>query len=401
MIFAMKINTIQPDEEASQFSVRLGEETMRISSRPGLPEWGKLRPSTELLAENSDLIPDDFVLLYGCHQGALAVYLARNLSKDHLSITDINHTALEVTQMNLAANKINSVKLLSGIELPQELYQKFNDAYIHIPKGRLLTRRWLLQAYDALVVGGSLYIAGSNNSGIQSVLKDVQELFGQGSLLAYKKGNRVAKFIKKSIDEPVPRWAQVPGIVPFTWVEFSISFSNYTFRIRSLPGIFSFDHLDAGTRTLLSVLNIPPAAKVLDVGCGYGILGMYAAASGAGLVHFIDNNLYALACCRETITLNGIKNAEVYAGDLLDPIGTNKYDLILSNPPFHAGHTVDYRITRAMIEQSFHALNPGSQMIIVANRFIRYDPLIKEIFGNVSTLVESGKFHVLSGLKSR
>jgi 16S rRNA (guanine1207-N2)-methyltransferase len=397
----MNINPTQPYEEVSQFSARLGEETMHIISKPGLPEWGKLRPSTELLAENSALNPGDFVLLYGCHQGALAVYLARNLSKDHLSITDINYTSLEVTQMNLAANKINSVNLLSGIELPQELYQKFNDTYIHIPKGRLLTRRWLLQAYTALVFGGSLYIGGSNNSGIQSVLKDTQELFGQGRILAYKKGNRVAKFIKKLAVEPIPHWAQVPGIVPYTWVEFSIPFSNYTFRIRSLPGVFSFDHLDAGTKTLLSVLNIPPAAKVLDVGCGYGILGMYAAASGAGLVHFIDNNLHALAACRETITLNGITNAEVFAGDLLEPIGTHKYDLILTNPPFHAGHAVDYRIAQAMIEQSYHALNPGSQMIIVANRFIRYDRLIKEIFGNVSTLVESGKFHVLSGLKSR
>ena len=84
----------------------------------------------------------------------------------------------------------------------------------------------------------------------------------------------------------------------------------------------------------------------------------------------------------------------------MDPIGINKYDLILSNPPFHTGHAVDYQIAQAMISQSFQALNPGGQMIIVANRFIRYDRLIKEIFGNVSSLSESGKFHVLSGLKS-
>jgi 16S rRNA (guanine1207-N2)-methyltransferase len=53
-----------------------------------------------------------------------------------------------------------------------------------------------------------------------------------------------------------------------------------------------------------------------------------------------------------------------------------------------------------MIKQSFQALNPGGRMIIVANRFIRYDHLINEIFGNISILTESGKFHVLSGLKS-
>jgi 16S rRNA (guanine1207-N2)-methyltransferase len=101
------------------------------------------------------------------------------------------------------------------------------------------------------------------------------------------------------------------------------------------------------------------------------------------------------------LTLNRITNAKVFAGDLLNPIGSNKYDLVLSNPPFHTDRAVDLQIAQALIDQSWQALNPGGQLIIVANRFIRYDHLIKAIFGNVSTLTESGKFHVLSGLKSR
>lgn len=397
----MKLKTTQPYEEVSQFSVRLGKEMIDVVSKPGLPDWYKVQPSTELLAEYPTINPTDSVLLHGCHQGALAVYLARNLPTGQLLITDNNHTALEMTQMTLAANHITSVNTLTDIELPQELYQKFNAIYLQIPKGRLLTRRWLVQTYHALIVGGNLYIAGSNNSGIQSVIKDAQELFGQGRILAYKKGNRVAQLIKKSAVEPVPVWAQIPGIAPETWFEFSITLSNYSFLIRSLPGVFSYDHLDKGTKMLLDVTKIPPGAKVLDVGCGYGILGLYAATEGAGLVHLVDNNLLAIASCRETINLNRITNAEVFVGDLLNPMGPNMYDLILSNPPFHTGHVVDYHIAQAIIDQSYQALNPDGQMIIVANRFIRYDNLIKAIFGNVSTLTESGKFHVLSGLKSR
>jgi len=397
----MRLKPVVPSVGVRHFSVNLGNGPIEVVTKTGLPDWALISPATHLLAECTSINPNDSILLYGCYQGALAVYLARMLPTGQLSVTDINHSALVSTQMTLAANNITSVSFLVGIELPQELHNRFNSLIIQIPKGRLLSRRWLLQAHTALVIGGTLYIGGANNSGIQSVIKDAQELFTNGRILAYKKGNRVAQFIKQSVGVPLLPWSQIPGIAQGTWVEFTVTLSSHTFRIRSLPGVFSYDHLDEGTKMLLSVINIPPGARVLDIGCGYGLLGLCAAVEGAELVHLIDTNLLAVASSRETITLNRITNAEVFAVDLLDQIGTNRYDLILSNPPFHTGHAVDYQIAQAMIDQSFQALSPRGQMIIVANRFIRYDHLIKSIFGNVSTLIESGKFHVLSGLKSR
>jgi 16S rRNA (guanine1207-N2)-methyltransferase len=380
--------------------VKLGKDQIEVVTKPGLPQWDLVSPSIQLLADYARIDPTDSVLMYGHHMGALGVYLSRNLPKCQLSITDNNLSVLEMTRMTLQANNVHSVNILTRIELPQELYQKYNAVFIQIPKGRQLARRWLLQAYNALVDGGKLYLSGSNHSGIQSVVKDAQELFGSGRILAYKKGNRIANFSKRTVAMPKPDWVQAPGIVPHSWVEFSITLPNHTFRIRSLPGVFSFDHLDAGSELLVSVIHTPVRAQVLDLGCGYGIIGLYSAIQGAGKVDLVDNNLLAVAACRETIALNCITNAEVFAGDLLFPVALNKYDLILSNPPFHIGHAVDYQIAQVMISQAYATLKPEGQMIIVANRFIRYDLLIKEIFGNISTLAESGKFQVLSGLKS-
>jgi 16S rRNA (guanine1207-N2)-methyltransferase len=396
----MDLKANLPSANYHEFSVKLGQEQICLVTRPDLPEWRLIAPSIQLLTDHASLNPTDAVLLYGHQLGVLGVYWSRNLPKCQLSITDDNYSALEMTRMTLEANDIFSVNLLTYIDLPEELYQKYDTVIIQIPKGRQLARRWLVQAYHALVDGGKLYLSGPNQSGIQSVIKDAQELYGSGRILAYKKGNRIAHFHKRTINEPQPDWALSPGIAPHTWVEFSIPLPGHSLRIRSLPGIFSFDHLDAGTALLLSVLQTPPGAHILDIGCGYGIIGLYAAFQGAGRADLVDISLYAAAACRETINLNCITNAKVFAGEFFSPVSANKYDLILSNPPFHSGHAVNYHFAQSMISQAYQALNPGGQVVIVANRFIRYDRLIKEIFGNVSVLTETGKFHVLCGLKS-
>ena len=397
----MNRKSSQPYEQLKQFQLKLYNELVEVVSKPGLPDWDQLLPSTELLAEHLRLLPTDHVLLFGSHHGALSVFIARHLPLGRLSVIDNNYKVLEMVRKTLEVNDILFVDLITDIELPQGGNQSYDTVIIQIPKGRKLTRRWLLQAYHSLKLGGNLYIAGSNKSGIQSCIKDALEIYGNGRVLAYKKGYRVSQLVKVSGDSSLPDWAHAPGIAPGTWVEFHITLSNHFFQIRSLPGVFSYDHLDAGSRLLLSVTNIHPGSKVLDVGCGYGVFGLFAATQGAGWIDLVDNDLLAVASCKETLAMNGVNNASIYTGDLLDPVILKKYDLILSNPPFHAGQAVDYQIAEAMIKQSNQALYPDGQIIIVANRFIPYDRLIKEIFGNVSRLAESGRFHVLSGKKSR
>src|SRR4030066_1253070 len=358
----MDLNVIQPYEQVRNLSLRLCDEIVDITTKPGLPDWDQVPPGTEFLAQYSNVHPSDHVLLFGCHHGALSVYIARHNPGVKLDVTDNNHIALEMNLGSLKANHISPGTTISGTDIPQDDRQRYAVVLMHLPKGRKLARRWLLQAYLALDPGGTLYIAGSNKAGIQSVIKDAMALFGNGHLLAYKKGNRIALMIKEFIDLPKPDWAFAPGIAPGTWVEFSITISNLSFQIHSLPGVFSFDHLDAGTQMLLSAVRVRPGAKVLDVGCGNGVVGLFAASQGAGWVDFIDNDLLAIASCTETLEMNRITNAPVPAGDLLHPISSNKYDLILSNPPFHAGQAVDYQIAQALIGQSYQALNAGGQM---------------------------------------
>jgi 16S rRNA (guanine1207-N2)-methyltransferase len=395
----MKILADQPYEGIRKLVFTLCGEQVGIISKPGIPDWNQLRPSTILLAENAEIHANDDVLIIGSHHGALSAFISRHLSGGILSVLDNNYISLEMTSKTLGMIDSPDVKIISSVELPIEDERKYIKVFIDIPKGRKLARRWLIQAKKSLVEGGQCYIAGANSLGIQSIIMDAERLFGNSQVLAFKKGNRVARLIKGSEVTVLPDWVDEPGIAPGSWVEFVVTIHGQSYNIRSLAGVFSYDHLDPGTEMLVNTIDFLQGAQVLDVGCGYGMIGMVAIKLGAGWVDLIDNDYLAVAACKETLAINQITNVTAYPGDLLSTIGMKKYDLILSNPPFHAGQAVDYQIAQALIRQSYNALNGGGRIIIVANRFIQYDQLIKQIFGNISIMNSSGKFHVLCAIK--
>jgi 16S rRNA (guanine1207-N2)-methyltransferase len=88
-----------------------------------------------------------------------------------------------------------------------------------------------------------------------------------------------------------------------------------------------------------------------------------------------------------------------FAADMLDFVPDYGYTHIITNPPFHAGIEVDTLAAQAFIAQAYRLLEPGGQLILVANRFLRYDRLMKTLFGNIAYPVETGKYHVLSSTK--
>jgi 16S rRNA (guanine1207-N2)-methyltransferase len=163
-------------------------------------------------------------------------------------------------------------------------------------------------------------------------------------------------------------------------------------------GVFSKEHLDRGTRLLLEALDLEGVNSVMDLGCGYGPIGIVAAKENPQIrVAMVDPNLRAVELAQENAKLNSVE-VEVRQGEGCLPFADETFDLILTNPPIRAGK----RVVFDLVEQSFAALNPGGRFVAVIRTQQGAQSLAKkiaEIFGEVGEPEKGGGFRVLMGKK--
>ncbi|PJG84206.1 16S rRNA (guanine(1207)-N(2))-methyltransferase RsmC [Caviibacterium pharyngocola] len=165
--------------------------------------------------------------------------------------------------------------------------------------------------------------------------------------------------------------------------------------IWSLPGVFSANELDTGTSLLLSTLDSPLQGDVLDLGCGAGVIGAYVKMHNPKAnVTMCDIHALALASAERTLAENHLQ-AKVIASDVFSHI-EGKFDVILSNPPFHDGIDTAYRAVSELIRQAKAYLKNGGELRIVANAFLPYPDLLDQHFGSHRVLAKTGKFKVYS-----
>jgi 16S rRNA (guanine1207-N2)-methyltransferase len=338
--------------------------------------------SHELLLANTPLAPTDRVLAFGADLAEAAARVSELWLHDD-----------RVTALDAAAG--SGAHVLHDVTLPAELLGSCDLALLLVPRERDLARRYLVQAQQALRPGGKLYLAGPNDGGIQPVLADASALFGLGMQLAVKQRWRVGMVVRQHDPATVPVWALAPGIAPYTWIEHEVTIDGAPLRLRSLPGVFAAGRLDAGSALLLENLRPTPGARVLDIGCGCGVLGLAARRRGAAQVDMLDVSLAALASARASVALTDTTGVRVFAGDRVTAIGGARYDLIVTNPPFHQGKQTDYETTPRLLREALPLLAPNGRLLLVANGFLPYQRLLDSAGIVVTTLASNRSYTVL------
>ncbi|MCD6510259.1 MAG: class I SAM-dependent methyltransferase [Thermoprotei archaeon] len=165
-------------------------------------------------------------------------------------------------------------------------------------------------------------------------------------------------------------------------------------------GVFSPRSIDRGTRVLVENMIIKDGWKVLDLGCGYGVIGIVAAKLAPnGFVILTDINKRAVWLARLNVKVNDVRrNTDVRLGNLYEPVRGEVFDTIITNPPQSAGLKVCYKI----IDEAPLLLKEEGILQLVARHSKggkRLAERMKKVFGNYRVLAKSGGYWVYASIK--
>ena len=170
---------------------------------------------------------------------------------------------------------------------------------------------------------------------------------------------------------------------------------NQPLEIETTEGLFSPRGADAGTLSMVSAVELESGQKLLDLGCGAGLVGIAAAkVLGEENVWMTDVDPAAVRCAAENAKRNGVENVHLCCGDALDAVDASGFDWILSNPPYHA----DFSVAKKFIEKSFNRLKLGGKLVMVVKRELWYRNKLTAIFGGVR-MQEIGGYFVFTAEK--
>jgi 16S rRNA (guanine1207-N2)-methyltransferase len=174
--------------------------------------------------------------------------------------------------------------------------------------------------------------------------------------------------------------------------------SEVSLRFVSRPGVFSYGRFDDGARALVETMHVEPGHRVLDVGCGCGTNGVWAAqVSGPdGWTAFVDSNVRAAALAEINARANGLTAFEVVGSSTVSGLAEGSFDVALANPPYYA----QLSIAQLFIERSRALLRPGGRLYLVTKQPDQVGPVMAEHFGQTE-VVERRGYIVLCARRNR
>lgn len=326
-----------------------------------------------LLAEVVLYQPGERLLVLNSASDPCVPHLARQAGTGEVLLAEDNVAAYEQARAGLLSSGSVAFRQVAFHEYAAHEAPATMDVAVmnllYQPNNAWMQYGVQLAAY-ALKSGGRLYIEGAKDRGILSLGKRVQEIFGNLETLTISKGQRVIYALKRG-----PWSGQI-----------------------SAPELAAFagGSMDEGTSLLLTALDVHMTERALDLGCGSGFIGAYLAERASkGHVTLVDASLTSVAAARRLLVERGLTNASVLASDGIQAVRVQRFTLIATNPPFHLGGIQTTAIAERFIREAAQILQPRGRFYLVANRFLKYEPVLRACFGTVEEVAGNARFKVL------
>lgn len=189
--------------------------------------------------------------------------------------------------------------------------------------------------------------------------------------------------------------------LPHDYEEWDFQLRGHRFHFVTDSGVFSRDTVDYGSRVLIDAFDfdeLPQAGGILDVGCGYGPIGLALAAVGERSVEMIDVNQRAVDLAQRNAQRNQIENVTIHVSNIYEALTQAPYAAIVSNPPIRAGKEVVHEILTGAYE---HLLVGGTLTIVIQKK--QGAPSAKkkmlDVFGNCETVIKDKGYYILRSTK--
>ena len=162
-------------------------------------------------------------------------------------------------------------------------------------------------------------------------------------------------------------------------------------------GLFSPEHVDRGTLAMLSHVKIASGMRIMDLGCGCGVVGIVAAKiAGEENVFMSDADPMAVETARRNAERNGVGGVQVCVSDGFQSVDASGFDLILSNPPYQT----DFSVAKGFIEKGFNRLKIGGKLYMVTKRRAWYKNKMISVFGGVEIRETDGYYVFIAERRS-
>ena len=298
-------------------------------------------------------------------------------------ILDTSFAALRVAREN-TKDKPGLELLASALwTVPNET---FNYAYalLSTDKGNTRVEAEIKGLAKVLKPQAKAYLMSHKDQGAKRYEKQLRDYFASVKVIGKSKGWRLV---------------EVEGQKGHDVRHESLSFKVCELCLAAEPGVYAAGKLDPGTEFLLTSYHLEDLAakKVLDLGCGYGLIALKAALAGAD-VTALDDDLLAIQSAYQNAKTYGLDIRFLHSDINSELRKEEKFDLVLSNPPFHVGKQVKLELPHAFIAAAFAHLKPGGEFVMVANKALSYEPLLSE-FSFWDKLAENTRFKVLRAIK--